>query len=72
MSKLNTIPKESILVSGIDTMSESVEEFERLNCYISNLSDKLYLDINHVRDYLSKLKSVIEAGFDVDDLCDGL
>lgn len=65
-------PKESMLVNGIDTMSKSVEEFERLNGYICNLSDKLYLDINHVRDYLSRLKSVLETGFDADDLCDGL
>ena len=71
-SKRDFMIKGTLLVNGVETMSDSAKDFESLNVYLSNASRDGYLDINLVKPYLENLKTTIASGFDSDDLCDGL
>lgn len=64
--------KDSFLVDDIKSNSNSVDDFDKLNNFIGNAAQFLYLDIDKVIPFLDKLRSTLSKGYDLEDLCDGL
>ena len=64
--------KNALEIELLKSNSNSVDDFDKLNNFIGNAAQFLYLDIDKVIPFLDKLRSTLSKGYDLEDLCDGL